>query len=1227
MSDKFLDKSYWTNPYNQITNNDLTRIRDGNNLNNAEIASVNQVQAALNNQVRVSGDLSQARAKVEGWNTGFEQNQRPILSETTLDLVSTRYPFFKKSYVSVDSRLRDLTSYLRPNQYSIYLNNDFQNVQEIRLIDFETLAPVPSISGGNQQISWAFVPDYNEVSLNFFVQQLNPPVTQDIVYGDYYQVQIPEGFYSMTELQHTLTTNMNKVIRRPTTLDNTLFFNSSYLSYQNYFNLPQPTIWTRDLNTSSQGDEVATKSYRPMFHMRITPESGEVVFTCRSEERKISELRTEDGRPWIQLQLSNREGDNPISLSVKSIELTNYGSGYTIAPVVAFEGGGDPVVPAEAVAELSLGYIHQFIPINKGSGYTTNPVVTINPGTSVVSIPAVAQAFVSIIKEISLTTAGYGYGYGSSPNYILTTLLNQPADGSGCSLSLNLSGTQVIQVGIINHGSLYLTGIYNILFSSSQPAGTNISGGEDPFHARATATITAGAITGTTMTWNGIGYTSDVEVLIIGDGLGATATANVVNGEISSLTITNPGAGYTTADIYFKGGSVDAYAVATASVPGEVELIEVVNRGEGYNDTTTCTIAAPGGLGTTATYDVLVLPVGHLAGVTLTTNGYGYTSTPEVKFYSATGSGATAKLTMEYDNLYQQETNLLFTDPVMSVIQIVIPPGKNGSGYDPLNPPNVYIVGGDSSINATATAVVSDNTSDGTYGQVSYIAVNNGGAGYLWEPRVIIDPPPGVGTLAEAYAIMSNAFGPPVILTGWRESEINIGGFQYEWVEEIEFFPFYVLKGANQDTFNPAPSVNNILVPVIAPVYQIAGTTDTKNQRDPFDWDYPNVSYVPGKEYTRSQVLSGNWIRIPGCYRLHTLVYNNEQNIFTFGVANRSEIIIDDSVSAHNGVFNKLKIGRGMPFKWITTPQDLNMSSEGGCSPMTGSSVNTNINLDGSVASILPKLGFSITGGQGNASGFTGLSPWRCVWANYSDYLAPSLQTIIAINNIILNNQPINFIPGTPYAAIPNSAIIPNRYPLVQWPDFVVSNGGYYLVIGESYYFLRLKIPEMTSQPLSQSFFIATSNRSDSLIGTSDIYVNPVSLNESVLLNEGNSSNKTETGNPEIIRHEPLISTTIRKDFSGIFAKVRIPMGRVQGSPEVLKFSVSYMDNLIRNMDRIIVEIVDYQGRLVDLRCNHSFILEIYERKDMIKETNISTQIGDVISGGGATRSVPSFNN
>ena len=109
---------------------------------------------------------------------------------------------------------------------------------------------------------------------------------------------------------------------------------------------------------------------------------------------------------------------NPATRSVQHVDLENVGSGYTVAPKIAFIGGGGSGAAATSVIGDNVigivtltsagGYVG-------GVGYTTNPTITFSNEifkTGVTTVSAAATAVVSsagTITAINITNAGLGY--------------------------------------------------------------------------------------------------------------------------------------------------------------------------------------------------------------------------------------------------------------------------------------------------------------------------------------------------------------------------------------------------------------------------------------------------------------------------------------------------------------------------------------------------------------------------------------------------------------------------------------------------------------------------------------------------------------------------------------------------------------------------------------------------------------------------------------------------
>jgi hypothetical protein len=110
---------------------------------------------------------------------------------------------------------------------------------------------------------------------------------------------------------------------------------------------------------------------------------------------------------------------NQSLLRIQGIELTNPGSGYTVAPKISFIGGQGS--GAEAIANIGDGIVGIITITNGGSGYITPPTVSF---VGLGSVGATARAVINdsgSVTQIRLTNCGLGYTQApqiqiSSPN-------------------------------------------------------------------------------------------------------------------------------------------------------------------------------------------------------------------------------------------------------------------------------------------------------------------------------------------------------------------------------------------------------------------------------------------------------------------------------------------------------------------------------------------------------------------------------------------------------------------------------------------------------------------------------------------------------------------------------------------------------------------------------------------------------------------------------------------
>jgi len=102
------------------------------------------------------------------------------------------------------------------------------------------------------------------------------------------------------------------------------------------------------------------------------------------------------------------------------VVVTHRGSGYTVAPTIAFTGGGGSNAAATANLNSTNGQLETITITNAGSGYTSIPTVTITPGAGdTTGSGAKAYAILAYPKEVpvgSIMSYGQGRLFVSSSN-------------------------------------------------------------------------------------------------------------------------------------------------------------------------------------------------------------------------------------------------------------------------------------------------------------------------------------------------------------------------------------------------------------------------------------------------------------------------------------------------------------------------------------------------------------------------------------------------------------------------------------------------------------------------------------------------------------------------------------------------------------------------------------------------------------------------------------------
>lgn len=128
-----------------------------------------------------------------------EQNEQVTTSRTKREI---------KTYVSIDSRDRDVLQYLRPNYFKIFLGKTFYNVKTIKLASLEFPNTNAVINTLNNKIYWTNQEDITNDTI-------------DNVLKDYpvYEIEVPTGSYIATKLQSQISSKMSSVKRQNKTGD------------------------------------------------------------------------------------------------------------------------------------------------------------------------------------------------------------------------------------------------------------------------------------------------------------------------------------------------------------------------------------------------------------------------------------------------------------------------------------------------------------------------------------------------------------------------------------------------------------------------------------------------------------------------------------------------------------------------------------------------------------------------------------------------------------------------------------------------------------------------------------------------------------------------------------------------------------------------------------------------------------------------------------------------
>lgn len=261
---------------------------------------------------------------------------------------------------------------------------------------------------------------------------------------------------------------------------------------------------------------------------------------------------------------------NSVNGLLTSVQIITPGTNYRINDAVVVNVGGAILTPT---ISATTGSIIDVVVENSGIGYKSNPTLIVrqfgNAGTGKFgSGSAVLKSVVSggSVEHVIIEDPGIGYPKDSS-----TTIFVE-GDGEGAVATPIISNGTIKGVVVENVGQNYTFAKLRVLGEGTGATLVAVLGGIESTSIQSIVEQTAvdGAIYSINITNAGQGYSSDTEVVISGDGVGATATAVVVNGTIGGVEVTNFGQQYSYVNVSFVDSSrpsptslVDAQAYAT----------------------------------------------------------------------------------------------------------------------------------------------------------------------------------------------------------------------------------------------------------------------------------------------------------------------------------------------------------------------------------------------------------------------------------------------------------------------------------------------------------------------------------------------------------------------------------------------------------------------------------------------------------------------------------------
>lgn len=183
------------------------------NLNpNISIDSVDEFRSYYENEMKLQ-DESKIKSKInfiehnelEDDNNNYNINAFNSNKEVPNEKKVDRFVREQKTLVSIDSRDRIKTQFLKPNNFSIFLGKTFANVRKIEMVSLEFPNTNAIINSNNNTIYWR---NQEDIDLDITV------TTKNVINYPIYSVNLRIGSYTVSTLQTEIMNSLNLVRRK-----------------------------------------------------------------------------------------------------------------------------------------------------------------------------------------------------------------------------------------------------------------------------------------------------------------------------------------------------------------------------------------------------------------------------------------------------------------------------------------------------------------------------------------------------------------------------------------------------------------------------------------------------------------------------------------------------------------------------------------------------------------------------------------------------------------------------------------------------------------------------------------------------------------------------------------------------------------------------------------------------------------------------------------------------